>query len=132
MSLITASRLSSAIIYPSKICALSCALRNSYCVRRTTTSCRNSTNSEIRCFKFKILGLPFTRATLFIPKEVCSSEYLYNWFITTCAMVSFFSSTTTLVPSLLLLSLFTSLTPSMILSWIRSPIFCVRESLFTW
>ena len=114
------------------MCALSLAFLNSNSVLLLTTSCLNSMNSFIRSFILSTLGRPLISATLLVPKEVCRSVCLYRWLMITCATASFLRSTTILVPSLLLLSLFTSDTPSITLSETRWPIFSVSTSRLTW
>ena len=127
---ITSSRLSMAISRPSRMWARSSAFRRSYCVRRTTTSCRCSTKWEMRLLRSSSTGRPPASAMLFTLKLVCRAEYLNSWFSTTVAMASRFTSYTMRMP-LRSLSSRMSLIPSTFLSFTRSAHFFTRSALFT-
>ncbi len=72
MVLITASRLSRAIVKPSKIWARFLASVNSKMVRLVTTLCLCLTYSTRICLSVKVWGVPSTRATKFAGKVLWS------------------------------------------------------------
>ena len=130
MMAMTSSILSEAIIRPSKIWARSSALRNSYLVRRITTSWRWSTNALIRSFRLSWRGRPFTSAILLTLKEDCKAVNLYNLFSTTLELASLLTSTTIRIP----LRSDSSLTlemPSIRFSFTRSAIYLINSALLT-
>ncbi len=83
-------------------------------------------------FTFSVFGRPFTRATLLMPNDVCSSVYLYSWLMITFAIASLLRSITTRVPSLPFDSLFTWAMPSITLSFTSWPMRSHSESRLTW
>ena len=119
------------MISPSNICALSSAFRSSNLVLLTTTSCLKSTKLEIKLFRFRSSGLPFTRHMLLTENEVCRAVYLYNLFNTTFAIASRFISKTMRIPFRSDSSLKSEI-PSIFLSLTNSAVLRIKSALFTW
>ncbi len=131
ISATTSSRLSIAILSPSRMWARSSALRSSNWVRRTTTSRRKSTKCRSMSLSGSSCGRPLTSARLITPKVVWSLVYLYSLLRITEPSASRLSSITTRMPSRSDSSRM-SLMPSMRLSRTRSAISSISCALFTW
>ena len=72
ISLMTASRWSSAILRPSRTCARASALRRSCSVRRRTTSRRNSIKCSTSSSSLRICGRPATIANIMMLNDACN------------------------------------------------------------
>ncbi len=129
--LITASKLSSAILRPSKMWALLLASVNSKIVLLTTTFCLCLTYSVKICLKFKVCGVPSTKATKFAGKVVWSLVCLNKLLRTDFGFASFLRSITTRSPSLSDSSLKSAI-PTNFLSLTSSAILATISDLFTW
>ena len=129
---IVSSILSTAISKPSRICSLSCALRKSKRVRRSTTSSRCFTKSSISLYRLSSSGLPFTRAMLLVLKLLWRAVFLKRWLSTTLALASRLISITTRIPPFPLDSSEMLLMPSRRLLLTISAIRPTISALFTW
>ena len=129
--LITSSIFSTAVARPINICAFSSAFFKSNLILFVTVSSLNLKNSEINSFKFKILGLFSTIASVLNPKELSILVNLYNCLLIVSGSTFFLSSITTLIPSRFDSSL-KSLIPSIFLSLTSCAIFSIKTDLFTW
>ena len=76
ISLIISSIFDTAIAKPTRIWALSLALFNKNFILLVTTSSLKSKKHSKSSFKFNVLGLPLSNATVLAPKDVCNWVYL--------------------------------------------------------
>ena len=106
---------STAVANPIRICALSSAFFRSNLTLLITVSSLNFRNSEINSFRFKILGLLFTIASVLNPNELSMFVNLNNCLLIVSGSVPLRNSITTRIPSLFDSSLI-SLIPSIFLS----------------
>ena len=131
ISRMTASRLSRAILSPSRTWARASAFRSSNSVRRRTTPRRNSTNCSTMASSGSTFGRPSTIASMMIPNDVCSWVCLYRLFSTTSGISPRRSSITILIPSRSDSSRI-SVIPSTTLPRTSSAIFSISLALLSW
>ena len=131
ISRMTASMWSRAIESPSRMCSRASAFRSRNRVRLVTTSFRKARNSSRSSLRFIVRGRFWTIASSCTPKEVCICVCLYRLLRTTSATASFFSSTTTRIPSRSDSSRRSEIS-SISLFRTSSAIRSMRRDLFTW
>ena len=128
---IISSMFASATVKPSKMWPRSRALRNSYIVRRVTTSWRWRINAAMMSFKFINFGWPLSRQTMLILKEFSNCVFWNKLFTMTSAFSPRFKSIAIRIPSLSDSSRSSEI-PSSFFSLTNSAIRSIVLALLTW